>query len=340
MKPKKLLEELKEFTSVDTVHMYIVERRIKPGVKSSERPSEKFEYIPLQVNLSLDLMPVVSKMLNKVIERKVKEDVAIIEYEPIDDTLDKLYTYTDLGKIIGFKDFLASLGDEVKTLKSFSELEELEKAWALCYGYYNNKSKKWLYCIKKLSPRRIAVEANTSKSITEAFKNGIYSYFDLESETLKLFNGFSLNIEPSIDMIYYNKTIYIFQKKAFEELTSLTEEFEILAGEIITEIKALKFIEGMKFMSEIVALKPAFRNKLIKAKSIGNIDFLAGKDIKKEFNRVGKRLDIKFSFDKHGKILAESEEDAENIIKVLSEFYKEGIFGGKIFESPAGRIKK
>lgn len=38
--------------------------------------------------------------------------------------------------------------------------------------------------------------------------------------------------------------------------------------------------------------------------------------------------------------MAVNEDDAENIIKVLCEFYKEGIFGGKIFESPAGRIKK
>ena len=37
--------------------------------------------------------------------------------------------------------------------------------------------------------------------------------------------------------------------------------------------------------------------------------------------------------------MAEDEEDAKNIIKVLSEYFKEGIFGGKVFESPAGRLK-
>ncbi|MBN8669392.1 MAG: DUF4868 domain-containing protein [Chitinophagales bacterium] len=339
MTPKELLENLKEFTKADTVHMYIIERRQKEGAKKNGRPSEKFEYIPMQVNLSADLVPLVSSMLEKVIERKVKEDVQILDYEPIDDTLDKLYTYNDLGKITGFNEFLKNLGKEIKTLTSFEELEQIEKAWALCYGYYDGKKKEWLYCIKKLSPRKIAVEVKTSENVLQAAKYGIQSFFDTKTKTLKPLNGFSINLDPSIDMVYYNETIYIFQKKAFEELTSLTEEFEILANEIVGEIEKLNFIQGLNFLSQTILNKPAYRNKLIKAKSIGNIDFLTDKNIKREFSRAGKKLNIKFAFDGHDNIIAANENDAENIIRVLSEFYKEGIFGGKIFESPAGRLK-
>ena len=343
MTPKKLLKELQEFTTADTVHMYIIERKLKPNSKSSDRPSEKFQYIPVQINLSPELVPLVSGMLEKAIEKKVTEDVQILDYEPIDDTLEKVYTYSDLGKITGFKEFLANLGNEMKTLTSFKELEDLEKAWALCYGYYDANKKKWLYCIKKLSPKKIAVEVNVNTTVKEAVKHGIQSFFDIKTQMLKPLNGFSINLDPSIDMIYYDDTIYIFQKKAFEELASLTEEFEELAKDIVQEIENLEIVEGLTFLTNVVAARPSFRNKLIKAQSIGNIEFLNGKEakeVKREFNRVGKKLNIKFNFDANGKVVAENDKDAESIINVLCEFYKEGVFGGKIFESPAGRIKK
>ncbi|MEI9918523.1 MAG: Kiwa anti-phage protein KwaB-like domain-containing protein [Bacteroidota bacterium] len=341
MDAKSLLKELNSFTDSETIHMYIIERKQRADVKTSERASVKYEYIPLQVNLSKDLKPLVIEMLSKAIEKKVKEDVEIKNYEVIDDTLDKLYTYKDLGKIEGFHDFLKNrLNNEIKALKNFAELQELEKAWALCYGFYDKKTKGWLYCIKKLAPRRMAVELNNHADISEAVKHGITSLFDLDTRTLKPLNGFALNLEPSIDMIYYKDTIYIFQKRAFEDITSLTEEFETVAQEIVDEIKAIKFVKGLEHLSTLVAAKPAFRNKLIKAKSIGNLEFLKNcGDIKREFQRAGKKLEIKFRFDDKGNVVAADEDAAENIIKVLCEYYKEGVLGGKIFESPAGRIK-
>jgi len=342
MTPDLLLKELKIFTSSEIVHMYMVERKIKPGSKAKEKPSQKFEYIPMQIGLSPDLIPIIQGMLTKIIEKKIKDGIEIKEYEVIDDTENKIETYSDLGKIAGFQEFLNTrLNGEIKPLKSFEEISELEKAWALCYGFYNKERETRLYCIKKLAPRNMVVDVETSTSIPEAIKNGITSLFDLETKTLKPFNGFSLNIEPSIDMIYFEESIYIFRKKGFEDITSLTEEFEIMALGLVSEIEEINFMEGLEHLALVIKDKPAFRNKLIKAKTIGNLDFLKKcKNIKLEFQRAGKKLDIKFNFDKDGKIIAVDNVDAENILKVLCEYYKEGIFGGKVFESPAGRIKK
>jgi hypothetical protein len=342
MTTEDLLNELKEYTTEETVHMYIIERKLRLDKKLKDSPSVKFEYIPLQVDVSEDLAPVISAMLTRAIEKKFREDIEITNYEVIDDTIERIYTYKDLDRIAGFKDFLNTrLGGEINALKSFEELKSLEKAWALCYGFYNKRKRKWLYCIKKLAPSKMAVEIETSTSVAEAIKHGLTSYFDMKTKTLKPFNGFSLSLEPNIDMIYFDEEIYILQKRAFEDITSLTEEFETLAYELITELDEIKFIDGIHHLTDTISKKPAFRNKLIKAKSIGNLDFLKTcGNIKKEFQRAGKKLEIKFSFDGAGNIISNSTEEAENIIKVLSEFYKEGIFGGKIFESPAGRIKK
>lgn len=341
MKAIELLSELMEYTKSEIVHMYLVERKLKPDSKAKDKPSEKFTYLPLQINLSEPLLPVVKGMLEEVIKRKVKENLEIKPYEVIDDTEDKLQTYSDLGKITGFQEFLNSkLGGEIKPLDRFEEINQLEKAWALCYGFYHQERKKWLYCIKKLAPRQMVVDIETSTSVKDAVKNGFTSLFDTTTKTLKPFKGFSLNIEPSIDMIYLDENIYIFRKKAFEDITSLTEEFEELARELVTEVEQINFIDGLQHLTEIINRKPALRNKLIKAKNIGNIDFLKTcKNIKKEFQRAGKKLEIKFNFDLSGKITASNDDEAENIIKVLCEYYKEGIFAGKIFESPAGRLK-
>jgi hypothetical protein len=341
MKATELLSELMEYTQSEVVHMYLVERKVKPNSKAKDKPSEKFEYLPLQINLSESLVPVVKGMLEEVIKKKVKENVEVKPYDVIDDTEDKIQTYSDLGKITGFQEFLNSrLGGEIKPLDNFEEISQLEKAWALCYGFYHQTKKKWLYCIKKLAPRQMVVDIETSTSVQDAIKNGFTSLFDTTTKTLKPFNGFSLNIEPSIDMVYLNEHIYIFRKKAFEDITSLTDEFEVLANELVSEVEEINFIDGLQHLTAIINSKPAFRNKLIKAKNIGNIDFLKTcKNIKKEFQRAGKKLEIKFKFDVSGKITASNEVEAESIIKVLSEYYKEGIFAGKIFESPAGRLK-
>lgn len=341
MTATELLDKLTTYTESETIHMYIIERKKKQGAKSTDKASDRFEYVPLQITLSKDLVPIVQKMLKNVINKKVKDNVEIRPYEVIDDTEEKIQVYSDLGKITGFQDFLTSkLGTEIKKLNNYNELDDLEKAWALCYGFYNKESRTWMYCIKKLSPRQIAVDVEVSHSIAESVKNGLVSFFDMNSKQLKPFNGFTLNIEPSIDMIYLEEEIYVFRKKAFEDITSLTEEFIHLAEELINEVTEIDFVEGVEFMSSTIKNKPAFRNKLIKAKNIGNIDFLRNcRNIKKEFNRAGKKLNIKFNFDASGKIIALNEKDAENIIKVLSEYFKEGIFGGKVFESPAGRLR-
>lgn len=342
MEPQELLKELKEYTESNTVHMYIIERKKRPGAKTKDRASEKFEYIPLQISLSSELVPIVQGMLNRVIERKVHDNAVIQDYVVIDDTENKIQTYTDFGKIAGFQEFLNKrLNVEIRPIENLEELEDLEKAWALCYGFYHEGKKDWLYCIKKLAPRNMTVGIETSNNIGEAIKNGLSSLFDLKTQTLKPFNGFSLNIEPSIDMVYYKSTIFIFKKKGFEDLTSLTEEFENLANDLVAEVEAIDFIEGISHVAKVILEKPAFRNKLIKAEEIGNLEFLKTcKNIKTEFNRAGKKLNIKFKFDKEGKVIAEDEEGAKDIIKVLSEYFKEGIFGGKVFESPAGRLKK
>ncbi|WP_165779256.1 Kiwa anti-phage protein KwaB-like domain-containing protein [Brumimicrobium salinarum] len=322
--------------------MYIIERKKKAGVKTKAKPSEKFEYVPLQVDLSEELAPSIQDMLKKVINKKVRDDIEIKEYQVIDDTEDKIQTYKDLGKITGFKEFLNSrLGGEIKALKSFEKLAELEKAWAICYGFYSSEKQDWLYCIKKLAPRNMAVDQSLSKNLKGAMKNSINSVFDTTTSTLKPMNGFSINIEPSIDMIYFDQNIYIFNKKGFEDITSLTEEFIELSKELVEEVNDINFVNGIEHISSVILSKPSFRNKLIKAKDIGNIDFLKTcKNFKLEFNRAGKKLKIKFSYDVDGKINAKDEEEAKNIIQVISEFYKEGIFGGKVFETAAGRLKK
>jgi hypothetical protein len=341
MNAENLLAELKKYTSSQTVQMYIIERKLKYGAKSKDKPSEKFEYIPLKVNMSEDLYPKVSEMLSKVIDSKVKEDVQILEYSAIDDSEEKIQTYTDLGKIEGFKTFLENLGGEIKTIQSFKDVVELEKAWALCYGFEHPENNTWMYCIKKLRPSFLAIDKTLNETMGKAIKNTVNSYFDLDTKQLKPLKGFGINIEPSIDMIYFESTIYVFNKKGFEDVTSLTEEFIELGKKLVKEVDEIKFVSsGMKYISSLIEKKPSYRNKLIKAKEIGNLEFLKVCNVKTEFNRAGRKISFKFSYDSEGKIIANNEKEAEKIIEVLSEFYKEGVLGGKVFETAAGRMKK
>lgn len=341
MNAENLFTELKKYTSSQTVHMYILERKLKSGAKSKDKPSEKFQYIPLKVNMSEDLYPKVSEMLNKVIDFKVKEDVQIKEYTAIDDSVEKIQTYTDLGKIAGFKAFLENFGGEIKTIQSFKEVAELEKAWALCYGFEHPDNNTWMYCIKKLRPSYLAIDKTLNETVGQAVKNSVNSYFDLDTKQLKPLKGFGINIEPSIDMIYFESTIYVFNKKGFEDVTSLTEEFIELGKKLVEEVDDIRFVSsGMEFINSVIQNKPSYRNKLIKAKEIGNLEFLKVCNVKTEFNRAGKKISFKFSYDTEGKIIANNEKEAEKIIEVLSEFYKEGVLGGKVFETAAGRMKK
>jgi hypothetical protein len=124
-------------------------------------------------------------------------------------------------------------------------------------------------------------------------------------------------------------------------VTSLTEEFIELGKKLVKEVDEIKFVSsGMKYISSLIEKKPSYRNKLIKAKEIGNLEFLKVCNVKTEFNRAGRKISFKFSYDSQGKIIANNEKEAEKIIEVLSEFYKEGVLGGKVFETAAGRMKK
>lgn len=341
MDAKELLNELQEYTSGKIVHMYVIERKKKDGTKAKDKPSQKYEYLPRKVDMSDKLFPKVKKMLETVIKQKVRENVEIKDYSVVDDTEEKIQTYNDLGKIAGFQKFLSDLGAEIPTIQSFEELAQLEKAWALCYGFEHPENNLWMYCIKKLSPRNIAIEQDLNTDVKGAIKNAVSSYFDTTSKQLKPLDGFSINIEPSIDMIYLHNKIYVFNKKGFEDITSLTDEFIELGYELVNEVSEINFITDTDHLSNLIQKKPAFRKKLIKAKEIGNIEFLKTcKNFKIVFDKAGKKLSIKFSYDFDGKITATNEQDAENIIQVISEYYKEGIFAGKVFETSAGRLKE
>ena len=75
----------------------------------------------------------------------------------------------------------------------------------------------------------------------------------------------------------------------------------------------------------------------MKLEKIGNLNFLTSKNLKK-LETLGKKKKAPIKL-KDGKIQFETEEDIDNVIKLLCDYFKTGDYSGKPYGTYAGKLQ-
>lgn len=322
----------------ENLKMYFVTRILKKGVKSNSRVLEKFDFKVYQIEISSEvrkyLFDLSSKQFTKI---EKQEEIDFVEYDVISDDSEHLFTYQMQNKVGSFSDVVYNqLNDSPQKITDLNEILQDETLWAYCIEFEIN-SEKSFYTFRKISPGKVGVEKEKNgekKKIT----NQIRTFFDTNTNTLSLLKSDTVYLDKQVDCIFFDETFYVLKKFFFEQLVGLQEEYRKKAEEIAVTMSKHKCFGDTTLLNNRIKSKAGIHKKLMKLQKLGNLNSLTTKNLKK-LNKLGKQKKAPINI-KDEKIQFEEEQDIDNLIKLLCDFFKTGDYSGKSYGTYAGKIQK
>lgn len=193
------------------------------------------------------------------------------------------------------------------------------------------------YTFRKISPGKVGVDVeddNQKKTILSSIR----TYFDTNTNTLSLLKGETVYLDKNIDCIFYGEVFYILRKHYFEQILGLQEEYKKEAESIAEDINKHSCFGNTERLSKMIEKSPSIHKRLMKLKKLGSLTVLDEKGLKK-LERLGKSKNAPVNI-KDGKIVFETDDDIENTIKLLCDYYKTGDYSGRSYGTYAGKIQK
>jgi hypothetical protein len=218
---------------------------------------------------------------------------------------------------------------QVDKVHDFAEIVKNENLWAYCVGFYDEVKDEYVFTFKKVKPGQAVVDEDNPGQ--KGIIGRIRTKFNSNNDKLEVLKGETFILEKSIDCFFYEKKFLIISKSAFEEIVDLKVEQEKQAKECFEELKGLGFIEGLEIMADILDGNQTLHKKLVKLQSVGSYKEI---DIEK-IKQVVEQLELELTVT-DDKIVITAQKDFDLVIRLLAEYYKQGLVSGETFGTFAG----
>jgi len=315
------------------LRLYFISRILKDNIKKSAKIIDKYLYKVYQVDVDDEIRNYLFSLTNEELERVIKKDFEILDYDVISDDTQHLFTYSMHNKVFSFSDVVFNqLNTNPPKMQSIeSILSNDDELWAYCVGFNDVENKDWIYTFRKILSGKVAVDEKEGKNL---FKT-IRTYFDTKNQKLELIKEETVNLDKQIDCIYYEETFYVLKKVNFENIVGLQEEYKKESKNVVEELRKTGKIQGLEVIEEKIESTPSIHKKLIKIAKIGNYRNLDDKTIRK-MKAVCKKHKVTLNI-KDGKLSIENEDDIDIVLKMLADYYKTGEVSGKAYGTFSGK---
>src|SRR5690606_29529959 len=138
---------------------------------------------------------------------------------------------------------------------------------------FNYKTNKWLYTFRKLMSSRVAID-HTKNPESNFIVKSIKTHFSTRSKKLELLHSDIINLDRQVDCIYLDETFYIAQKRQFEQIIGLEEEYKDKASETVGKLEKCGIIVGLELIVSEIQLNPSIHRKLVRLSKSGVLDTL------------------------------------------------------------------
>lgn len=331
----KELHEKIESINVENTYLYFISRVLKPNVKKTAKALDKFLFNVYQVDVNDEIRLYLHELTKTQLDYLAKKKSELQEYDVITDDTEHLFTYHMKNKAMSFSDViynqLKSSPPKVESLANI--ISDEEELWAYCVGFYDEDD--WIYSFRKILSGKVAIDEKDNKSKNKVLKS-IRTFFNTKNQKLELLQEETINLDKKVDCIFYKETFYIAQKRQFEQIVGLEEEYKEQATEVIAELENTRMIEGLEFIRQKIEKDPAIHKKLVRLSKIGNYKSLDAKAISK-MKTVSKNFGFNLKVN-DGKLLIEDDNDIDLALKVLSDYYKRGEISNKPYGTYAGKV--
>lgn len=340
--PSKLdevLDRIKD-TKQEDVKLHFITRILKSGVGKRDKTLDKYIFKVYQIDVDDEIRKYLYDLSIKELERTVTKDYSLIDYDPISDDTDHLFSYKLKAETSTFSDVVVNqLGKELPKVESIEGIiSENEELWAYCIGFLDVEDQEWIYTFRKIMVSKIAIDEknDTDKSIVW---RQIRTIFNSTSKKLTLMKGEAVTLDKQIDCVYWEETFYVLKKVPFEQIVGLQEEYHAKAIEVVDEMKNTGLIDGLDGLEEELKTNTSLHKKLVKLQQNGGLEKLDDKQIKK-MAKICKRYGETISVGADGHIKINDRKDFETVIKAMCDYYKKGEVSGKSYGTFSGRELK
>jgi len=331
------LEELLEYaeqlkdSKKAKISLYFVTRHLKAGMNKNAKVTDKYDFKVTKAPIAPDIANFFKQTLsNQIISHASKDDIEMKNYTVIDDDIDnKIYTYA-MNNAISFAKIINEdiKSDKLDVLTSLTNIQE--ELWAYCIKV--QKGSELTYSFRKISKGKITTNE------PQDFAQRIFALFDKSDKELRTFDGSAVNFDDKIDCIYIKEQFYVFHKKSFESIVGLEAEFTAAAQKTLNTIKDFNLVEGLDIIEQAILHKPSLRKTLAHIAEKGNHTTLDENGVK-SINGVLKMFQgEEFIFNENGKIVIENERQGRNFLKLLNDYYKQGMTTKKYYGTDSGNV--
>ncbi|MCQ2960392.1 MAG: DUF4868 domain-containing protein [Bacteroidales bacterium] len=337
------LENIKEkidSSTQDELKMYFIVRKEKSGVsqKTKKKLLEKYDFQVLKVDINDEIRNFMYGVVKEQVNNSVRQNLEINEYDIIADDQNQIFTYSQKNKIGSFINVIDSLQNkqsEIVSMQNFSELFEQGSLWAYSVelAYKEDDISRSLLTFRKISSGQLVVnEKENGNKVSKSFM----ALFSTQSNKLEMLNGSAVKLDKQVDCIYIDDVFYVLHKSQFEAITGLSEEYKEAAKKIVSELNNTNSFQGLDHMSTIVENNTAIHKKLLKIKNLSNYNNIT-KTILSKMKKAAKKEKYELKTNDSGQIIMENEKDVNMIVKLLCDYYKEGVVSGKQYGTYSGR---
>lgn len=327
-------------TKEENVKLHFITRILKEGVKKRDKTLDKYIFKVYQIDIDDEIRKYLYDLSINELERTITKNYSLIDYDPISDDTEHLFSYKLKAETSSFSDVVINqLGKELPKVESIEGIvSENEELWAYCIGFLDVDNASWIYTFRKIMVSKIAID-ETKDSEKSIFWRQIRTVFNSTSKKLTLMKGEAVTLDKQIDCLYCDEVFYILKKIPFEQIVGLQEEYHIKAVEVVECMKETGMIDGLENMEEELKSNTSLHKNLVKLQQVGGLEKLDTTRIKKMEN-VSKRYGDKINVDANGHIKITDRKDFEAVIKAMCDYYKKGEISGKSYGTYSGRELK
>lgn len=327
-------------TLAENVKLYFITRILRDDIPLHKKSLHKHAFKAYQVDIDDKIRQHLYDSSIKELDTVVKKNYSLIDYDPISDDVESLFSYKMDEGISSFShDIINQLGGELPRVESLESLiSDSESLWAYCVEFYDVNDDTRIYTFRKIMNSKVAIDEKDDISIN-FIKRQIRTLFNVNSKKLTLMEGESIILDKRIDCVCYEDVFYILRKQAFEQIVGLQEEYHKKAIEVANEIMGTGLVDGLENVQEDLNANSVLHKKLVKLKRIGGLEGFDAKKINK-MAKTCKKYGETLKIGENGHISISTKQDFELLIKALCDYYKVGEVSGKGYGTFSGRELK
>lgn len=189
--------------------LYFVTRILREGLQRRKAIADKFLYKVYQIDIDDEIRSYLYTSTICQLDKTLKKDIYLFDYDPISDDTESLFTYSIKGKALAFSDVvinqLSKIPPKVQSIEGI--VSENEELWAYCIGF-EEEDHNWVYTFRKILGNKIAIDekSNPNKNVVQ---RAINTLFNTESKKLQLLKGEVVALDKQVDCVYFDETFYI-----------------------------------------------------------------------------------------------------------------------------------